>query len=184
VALRLGVVGEVVLLACATALAVIFYVLLRSVSPELALAAAFFNLVCITIEAVAAVSLASALFPLSSASYLNAFTPDQIATMATLAIRSHTTGFAIALVFFGVECVILGHLIHRSGHLPRLIGRLMQVAGLCYVVNSLAVLLSPPLASRLLPAILMPSLIAELSLALWLLVKGVDAEKWAAVRAD
>lgn len=39
-------------------------------------------------------------------------------------------------------------------------------------------LLSPPLSSRLFPAILIPSLIAELSLALWLLVKGVNAEKW------
>jgi hypothetical protein len=62
--------------------------------------------------------------------------------------------------------------------MPRSIGVLMQIAGVCYVINSFAVLLSPPLASRLFPAILLPSLIAELSLALWLLVKGVRAEKW------
>src|SRR5688500_9564983 len=61
---RLGVAGEIVLLTCATALAVILYMLLRRVSRDLALAAVFFNLICIAIEGVAAVSLATALFPL------------------------------------------------------------------------------------------------------------------------
>jgi Domain of unknown function (DUF4386) len=54
----------------------------------------------------------------------------------------------------------------------------MQIAGVCYVINSFALILSPPLANRLFPAILLPALIAELSLALWLLVRGVRAEKW------
>ena len=175
---RLGVAGEVVLLACATALAVILYVLLRGVGPSLALAAVCFNLVCITIEGVAAVSLAAALHPLGSAPYANAFTPEQINAMAMLSIRSHTTGFGIALVFFGVECLILGYLIHRSGFMPRTIGVLMGIAGVCYLINSFALLLSPPLSSRLFPAILMPSLVAEVSFALWLLVRGVNVQKW------
>ncbi|MGH9934821.1 MAG: DUF4386 domain-containing protein [Blastocatellia bacterium] len=175
---RLGVAGEVVLLTCAIALALILYILLRRVSRDLALAAVFFNLVCIAIEGVAAVSLAAALFPLASAPYLNAFTPEQINAMAMLSVRSHTTGFGIALIFFGIECVILGYLIYRSGYMPRSIGVLMEIAGVCYVINSFAMLVSPPLSSRLFPAILIPSFIAELSLALWLLVKGVNEEKW------
>ncbi len=175
---RLGIAGEVVLLSCAIALALILYVLLRPVSGDLALAAVFFNLVCIAIEAVAAVSLAGALFPLANAPYLNALAPEQINTMAMLSVRSHTAGFGIALIFFGVECVILGYLIYRSGYLPKSIGLLMKIAGVCYVINSFALLLSPPLSSQLFPAILIPPLIAELSLALWLLVKGVNAAKW------
>ena len=175
---RLGVAGEVVLLSCAIALAVILYVLLRRVNRDLALAAVCFNLVCIAIEGVAAVSLAAALFPLASAPYLNAFGPEQINAMVMLSVRSHTAGFGIALIFFGVECVILGYLIYQSGYMPRSVGVLMEIAGVCYVINSFALLLSPPLSSRLFPAILIPALIAELSLALWLLVKGVNAEKW------
>jgi hypothetical protein len=175
---RLGVAGEVVLLTCTTALALILYILLRRVSRDLALAAVFFNLVCIAIEGVAAVSLAAALLPLSTAPYLNALAPEQINALAMLSVGSHATGFGIALIFFGVECVILGYLIYRSGYMPRSIGVLMEIAGVCYVINSFAVLLSPPLSSWLFPAILIPSLIAELSLALWLLAKGVNAEKW------
>lgn len=175
---RLGVAGEVVLLVCATALALIFYILLRPVSRDLALAAVFFNLVCIAIEGVTAIFLAAALSPVSGAPYLNALAPEQLNVMAMLSIRLHTVGFGIALVFFGVECVILGYLIYRSDYMPRSIGVLMQIAGVCYVINSFALLLSPPLASRLFPVILLPALIGELSLALWLVVKGVNVERW------
>jgi hypothetical protein len=175
---RLGVVGEIVLLTCAIALALILYLLLRPVSRDLALLAVFFNLVSIAIEGVAAVSLATALLPMTNAAYVNAFAPEQLNVLAMLSVRSHTLGFGIALTFFGVECVILGYLIYRSAYMPRSIGGLMQIAGVCYVVNSFALLLSPPLSSRLFPAILIPSLIAEVSLALWLLAKGVRMEKW------
>ena len=175
---RLGVAAEAVLLTCAIALALILYVLLRPVCRDLALAAVFFNLVCIAIEGVAAISLAGTLFPVTNAAYANAFTPQQLDVIAMLSIRSHSVGFGIALIFFGVECVILGYLIFRSGYMPRWVGVLMQIAGACYVINSFALLLSPPLSSRLFPTILIPSLVAELSLALWLLVKGVREHKW------
>ena len=175
---RLGVAGEIVLLTCATALAVILYVLLRPVSRDLALLAVFLNLVCIAIEGVAAVALAATLLPMTNAAYINAFSPEQLNAMALLSVRTHSLGFGIALIFFGVECVVLGYLIARSRYMPRPIGVLMQVAGVCYVINSFALLLSPPLSSRLFPAILIPSLIAELSFALWLLVKGARTEQW------
>jgi len=175
---RLGVVGEIVVLTCATALTAVLYVLLRRVDSELALMAVFFNLVSIAIEGVAAVSLATALLPVASTSYLTAFAPEQLHVMAMLSIRSHTVGFGVALIFFGVECVILGYLIYRSAYMPRLIGILMQLAGVCYLVNSVALLLSPRLASQLFPTILIPSFVGELSLAIWLVVKGVRAEAW------
>jgi hypothetical protein len=56
----------------------------------------------------------------------------------------------------------------------------MQIAGLCYLTNSLALILSPFLAGRLFPAILLPALVGEASLCLWLLVKGVNVSKWQA----
>jgi hypothetical protein len=175
---RLGVAGEIVLLACATALGLILYLLLRPVSRDLALLAVLFNVVSISIEGVAAVSLAGALFPMTSAAYVNAFAPEQLGVLAMMSIRAHTTGFAIALIFFGVDCIVLGYLIRRSRYIPTFIGVLMQVAGVCYLVNSFAHVLSPPLSSWLFPAILLPSLIAELSLALWLLVWGVRPATW------
>jgi len=177
---RTGIAAELVLLICAVVLTLIFYALLRPVSRDLALLAAFFNLVSIAIEAVSGLYLLAALFPLANADYLKALDPKLLDTLAYLSIRSHGQGFGVSLIFFGCVCLLLGYLIFRSGFLPKAIGVLMQIAGLCYLVNSFALVLSPPLADRLFPAILLPALVGETSLCLWLLLKGVDVAEWKA----
>src|SRR5439155_20085885 len=75
---RFGIAAEFFLLICAVGLTLIFYVLLRPVSRELALLAAFFNLVSIAVEAASDLNLAAALFPLGNAGYLKAFAPEQL----------------------------------------------------------------------------------------------------------
>jgi len=72
----------------------------------------------------------------------------------------------VSLLFFGCFCVIVGYLIFRSGYLPKTIGVLMQIAGVCYLTNSFALILSPAVANRLFPAILVPAFIGEASLPL------------------
>jgi hypothetical protein len=177
---RLGIAAELVLLSCATALTIVFLVLLGRVSQPLAWLATLFNLMAVAVEAVAAVNLAEALFPLGEASYLQAFEPAQLHALSRLASRSHAHGFGVALVFFGWCALLLGVLIYRSGFLPRVLGALMGVAGVCYLINSFALIVAPAVANRLFPAILIPAFVAELSLAMWLLVKGVDVERYRA----
>jgi hypothetical protein len=179
---RFGIAGEFLLLICATILTLILFALLRPVHRDLALLTVFFNLVSIAVEAVVALNLVAALFPLGNAGYLRAFEPEQLHAMASLAVKSHSYGFGVALIFFGCECLVLGYLIFRSSYLPKAIGVLMQVAGWCYLTNSFALLLAPTLANHLFPAILVPAFVAEASLCLWLLVKGVNVEKWKAAR--
>ena len=175
---RVGIAGELLLLICAVALALIFYVLLRPVSRNLALLAAFFNLVSIALEAAASLHLLATLFPLGNASYLRVLDPKQLDALAYLSIKSHEYGFGVSLIFFGCVCLVLGYLIFRSGYLPKVLGVLMQIAGLSYLTNSFALILSPSLAHRLFPAILLPALVGEASLCLWLLAKGVNVSKW------
>jgi len=163
---RFGIAAELVLLICAVGLTIIFYVLLRPVSRDLALLAVFFNLVSLAVEAVAALNLVAALFPLGNDAYLGAFEPKQLYAMASMSVKSHGYGFGVALIFFGCECVILGYLIFRSGFLPKTVGVLMQIAGVCYLVNSFALLLAPSLANRMFPVILIPAFVGEASLCL------------------
>ena len=175
---RFGIAAEFFLLICAVGLALILYVLLSPVSRELALLAIFFNLVSLAIEASAALNLVAALFPVGNAEYLRAFEPEDLYAMASLSVESHSYGFGAALIFFGCQCLILGYLIFRSGYLPKALGVLMQIAGLSYLTNSFALLLAPNFADRIFPAILVPAFVGEASLCLWLLVKGVNVEKW------
>jgi hypothetical protein len=175
---RFHIAAELFLLICAVALLLILFVLLRPVSRDLALLAAFFNLVSIGVEAAITLYLVEALFPLGSAGYLKAFTPEQLYAMASLLLKSHSYGFGMSLTFFGCFCLVIGYLIFRSTYLPRALGILMQIAGLSYLTNSFTLVLAPALANRLFPAILLPAFVGEASLCLWLLMKGVNVPKW------
>jgi len=175
---RFHIATELFLLICAIALLLILFVLLRPVSRDLALLAVFINLVSIGIEAASTMYLLEALFPLGNAGYLKAFAPEQLYASATLSLKSHGYGFGVSLLFFGCFCVIAGYLIFKSRYLPRTIGVLIQIAGVCYLTNSFALIVAPGVASRLSPAILVPAFIGETSLCLWLLVKGVNVQRW------
>ena len=175
---RAGVAGDLVMHVCDVGLMLVFYVLLRPVSRTLAMLAVLFNLVQTSVLVANKLNLVLPLFLLADAGYLQAFTPEQRQALSYVAIRTHDYGFGFGLIFFGVECVVVGYLIIRSWYLPRALGVMMQVAGACYVINSFAVILYPPLGSKLFPFILLPPFVAELSLALWLLIKGVDVAAW------
>ncbi len=136
------------------------------------------NVVSITLEAVNKIVLLAGTSILLHGSALAAFTADQRAALAYLAIRAHAVGFDVSLLIFGVVCLLLGNLLFRSGYFPRAIGVAMQVAGVCYGIATIAALFFPRAEAVLLPAILLPALIGELSFCLWLLIKGVDLPAW------
>ncbi|HEX3127717.1 MAG TPA: DUF4386 domain-containing protein [Thermoanaerobaculia bacterium] len=175
---RIGVAGDLIMHVCDVPLMLIFYVLLRPVHRNLALLAVLFNLMQSAVAVANKLNLLTALFFLGDAGYLNALTLQQRQALAYLAVKTHDYGFGVALIFFGFTCLVLGYLIFRSGYLPRILGILMALAGLSYLTNSFALLLAPAFAAKLFPAILLPAFIAELSLCLWLLVKGVNVPKW------
>lgn len=175
---RVGVAGQYLLLLCAVGLTMAWYVLLRPVSRHLALLVVFFALISLAVESVSALHLQAVLAPLSGAAYLHTADPRQAYAAAYLSVVAHAAAFGLALVFFGVECLIAGYLIRRSGFFPAAIGWLMQLAGLCYLVNSFAMVLFPPLHAKLFPAILVPSFIGESAFCLWLLIKGVNVAVW------
>jgi hypothetical protein len=176
---RVGLAGEMLTCVCDVALAMILYVLLRPVNQNLALLAAFLRVTFIAIYGVAKLFEIVALVVLGGADYLKAFEPRQLHALAYISLQVHGFGYGVSLLLFGFCCVLFGYLIHRSGYLPRILGVLLVIGGVGYVIFSLAQMLAPAFAARLLfPWIMLPAFPAELGLALWLLVKGVDVPKW------
>jgi hypothetical protein len=88
---------------------------------------------------------------------------------AQVAVRA-----TLALALFAGFCAVVGVLVLRSRAVPRAIGALMVVAAACYLVLTACSILVPVRTAVLQPVLLLPCLAAELSLALWLLVRGVD----------
>ena len=174
---RLGGAADLINLACDTALALLFYELLKPVSRSLSLLAAFFRLMHVAILAVSTLGHFAPLIFLGGARDLNVFSPEQLQELALVSLRLHGQGYHITLVFFGFSSLLLGYLICRSIFLPRIFGVLLAVAGSGYLIIGFANFIAPAFRSRI-SLILLPSGIAELLLTLWLLVMGVNGTRW------
>ena len=86
----------------------------------------------------------------------------------------HLVDFKInLLVFFGFYCALIGYLILRSNFLPRILGALMVLAGLGYLT-----FLWPSLGASLTPYNYLPGALGEWTLTVWLLIKGVNQQRW------
>ena len=149
------------------------YEVLKPVNRSLSLLAAFFSLVGCAIGAVACVFDVVPFVLLKGGQIANIFTAEQLQALTLVVLNARVQANNFGLVFFGLHCFGVGYLIFRSSFLPRVIGALMMFAGLGWLT-----FLFPPLANSLAPYNMIPGGIGELSLTLWLLVKGVDVPRW------
>jgi len=175
---RVGIAADLAEHVLDVPLMLIISVLLNPTSRNLALLALLLTLVQTAVLVANESNLLSALFFLGTDGYLKSFDPNQLYTLAHISIKIHDYGFGVGLIFFGFACIVEGYVIYKSGYLPGTIGVLMQIAGLYYLAQSFALLLSPGLADMISPALMLPSFVAELSFCLWLIVKGVNVPKW------
>jgi len=169
-----GFAGDIIAFASYIALTALLYELFNPVNRSLSLAAAFFGLVASVVQAISSLFHLAPLVVLGGSSYLRVFTVEQLQALALVFLKLRAAAYhTIGLVFFGLYLFLVGILILRSTFLPRVLGMLMVLAGLSYVL-----FLSAPLARSLQPYILVFPGVGQISLCLWLLVMGVNAQRW------
>ena len=157
---------------------IIFFMLFRRVNGIVAGIALCGGVVGIATEAV---SLLSAYVPLQlmiGGSGLNAFPPEQVRALSSIAGQLQQTGLLISFVFYGFDELLSGFLIFRSGFLPRILGVLLGISGFCYVTNTFLSLVAPSLDARLNPYILLACFPGEFLSSLWFATMGLDVAKW------
>lgn len=148
------------------------YVLLRPVNKNLALLFLLLNTVGVAIQCVSMFPLVSAMLQGDGASHMQAYSAAQLEGLAYLSINVYKTGFVTAQLFFGTWLFPLGYLVYKSKFLPRFLGVLLMLDGIAVLIWFLQALLLPDYAAIRYPGLAV-SFIAEVGLALWLLVKGV-----------
>lgn len=153
---------------------ILLYRIFKAVEPTLALLALASALTAGAVEGGALLQLYVPLAAGEAGAPLVAMGEGERQTLTYLAVRLYETGSGFALLFFSGFCAATGALILRSRLLPRGIGVMMLAAGICYLVSTLATVVTPALADLLFPWIILPCLAGEASLATWLLVKGVE----------
>ena len=153
------------------------YRLLRAVNKDHAVLMVVLALLGIPIAFLNEVHHLAALRLLSSADD-GAFSSTQLHAQAMLFLDIRRSGILVTQVFWGLWLLPLGFLVFRSGFLPKLLGILLVIGGAGYLFDWGTQLLFPDLAT-----ISQFTFIGELLFPLWLLIKGVNVERWQQVTA-
>jgi len=175
---RLGLADHMVLLSIGIPLTLVFYYLFRVVNRPIALLVVFFLLVGTAVEGANMLNQFVPLVLLDGGPYSGALTAQQLHALSYLALDLETIGYDIQQVFYAFYLVFIGYLVFKSTFVPRTVGVLLAIAGLCYLTYSFATFVAPGFASHLFPYIQLPSFVGEASLCLWLLFAGVNVERW------
>jgi hypothetical protein len=170
--IRSGAVSHLISQLILVFLVLALYRLLKPVNKEHAVLMVVLALVAVPIASLNEVNHLAALRLLTNADD-GAFAASQLQAQAMLFLDMRQNGIVVAQVFWGLWLLPLGLLVFRSGFLPRLIGVLLVIAGAAYVIDSGTLLLFPGHAT-----ISQFTFVGEVLLPLWLLIKGVNVERW------
>jgi hypothetical protein len=175
---RLGMVAESVVFLIEIVLAALLYVIFRPVSRTISLAAAFARVGEAVVQAANLMTSSLALLAVGGAGYLATFEREQRDALVLLALDANDFMLLVWGLFFALHLLLLGYLVYRSGFLPRVLGVLLVLASLGYFAESYGTILSPGASDVLGIVVVVLAVPGELAFALWLVIKGVDEEKW------
>jgi len=152
------------------------YVLLKPVNQNMALLFLLLNLGGFAIWCFSALNLFASLVILNGSATIQAFQPDQLQALAVFFVSLYKNGVFMAQVPYGVWLFPLGYLVFKSGFLPKILGILLIVDGFGLLICVFQFFLLPGCEVISVPFMAV-SFIAELSLTLWLLIKGVKVQE-------
>jgi hypothetical protein len=159
------------------------YVLLKPVNKDIALLFMLLNLGGVAIWCSSQVSEFAALLLLSGADYLNVFQADQLQALAMQFLNLYQNGYMIAQILLNLWLFPLGYLVFKSGFLPRVLGILLIIDGFAMLIWFFQFFFLP--SYEVISTIgLAAGFLAEGSLCLWLLIKGVKDQKPALIEAS
>ncbi len=172
--LRLSLVSDLVRQALLMLLPLILYKLLKPVNKTIAALMVIFALVGVSISMLNEINHFAVLLLASNAGYLTAFKADQLnaLVMFFLELRKYGTYIPQLLSFW---VLLLGYLVFKSGFLPRILGILLMLGGLCYTASAVLFFLSPNFDATIFGLF---AFIGETLFYLWLLIMGVNVAEW------
>jgi hypothetical protein len=158
-------------------LAFALYALLKPVDKNLALLFLLVVSISTAIFCLNFLNQFAALLLLNGAGYLSVFDKNQLQALALFFLDMHSHGYVVANIFFGGWLFPLGWLVFKSGFFPKILGVLLMFAAFGYLIPFFTAFLFPNYEVLAYPGLAV-AVIAEVSFCLWLLIKGVNVERW------
>lgn len=173
---RMGFASDMVMALCDVSIGVLFYILLKPVNKTLALLAAFLRLAQTAIIGMNLLNHFSAIILLDNPLYLASFGVEELYARVMLFLDMHKYGYLISGVFFAFNCLITGYLFFKSNFFPKVLGVMLIVASFGYLANCYTNFLAPSYTDVSDIVLLLTAVITELTICIWLLVKGVKKQ--------
>jgi hypothetical protein len=171
---RLSLVSDLIRQALLVLLPLVLYKLLKPVNKTIASLMVIFALVSVPISMLNELNHFAVLLLSSGAGYLTAFKAEQLNTLVMFFLELRKYGTSIPQVF-SLWVLFLGYLVFKSGFLPRILGILLMLGGLCYTVQAVLFFLFPNFDLMIFGLF---AFIGELIFYLWLLIKGINVKEW------
>ncbi|MFL7893630.1 MAG: DUF4386 domain-containing protein [Anaerolineales bacterium] len=171
---RLSLVSDLIRQIFMVLLVLVLYKLLKPVNKNIALVMVIFALVSVPLVMLNELNHFAALLLTRGTDYLTAFKADQFHAQVMFFLNLQEYGTFIPQIF-SFWVLLLGYLVFKSGFLPRILGILLMIGGLCYPIQAILFFLFPNFDAMILGLF---AFIGELAFYLWLLIKGVNAEQW------
>lgn len=174
---RVGVVGDLITSAVAVMLALALYVVLQSVGKTFALLALLLKLMEAVFWAVIALGHLAASLTLKGIASSRAIESEQIRALVGLLLNEQVTMNAIPGVFLGLNSMVFLYLLVRSKYVPGMLAGFGVLSyALIFLSNLLAIALPNYATVGSQIAWGAPSVLSELAIGSWLLIKGISVQ--------
>lgn len=165
---RIGFVGSMITQILFIIMPLLLYHLFKSVNKNQALMMVVLALISVPI------TMYNEIHKLTAVGLLNS--PEQMMHVLELNVQ----GQIIPYIFWGLWLFPLGYLVCKSGFFPKIFGGLLRIAGIGYVLGSLAKILA--LNSDILHTVFEILTFGEVVFILWFVVKGIEKKKLEKIR--
>jgi len=169
---RFGIVAELISATLFIFMGLALYDLLKGINKQHALLMLTLILISVPISYGNELNRVVALILSNGAHLSSALDQHQLDALVMTFLHLHGDGLLLAQIFWGLWLFPFGILVYRSGFLPRILGVLLNPAGIGYVAASLTSLLLPPYGNIVFNVAAVLGLAGEGSTMFWLLIKG------------
>jgi len=175
---RMGMASDAIVFLSEIVLGALLYRLLKPVSKTGSLITVFARVAMAVLQSINLLNYFVVLLLLSGASYLTVFERDQLHALALVFLTAYEDVALIWGAFFGLQFIGLGYLVYKSGYFPRVLGVLLVGSAVGYLTDSFGNVLAPQYDAIYAQMVGVLAVTGEFLFTLWLLIRGVNVEKW------
>lgn len=172
---RWGIFGWLITILCDIIASWGLYLYFKEVNKKLALLGCLLRLFYTTILTIAISNLISILVLFNRNSEILSLTSEQLQNQLVIFIGNFNTIWSFGLIFFGLHLLIISYLMLKSKFIPKILVILLFVAAFSYITIHFSYIFIPQYETITIfieKILSIPMAIGELSLGIWLFIKG------------